>query len=78
VAVELLDSYVCMRHSNQPERLMALKIRLSRQLGYRVIQVIITCYFKTVAKITQTSCIDFPHRLEIVGCSTDQSEAARN
>lgn len=41
MAVELLDSYVCMRHSNQPDRLMALKIRLSRQLGYRVIQVMI-------------------------------------
>lgn len=40
VAVEVLDSHVCMRHSNIPERLLNLKIRLSRELGYKVIEVI--------------------------------------
>ncbi|XP_057366003.1 uncharacterized protein LOC130686854 [Daphnia carinata] len=39
VAVEVLDSYVCMRHSNRPERLLALKNRLSRELGYKVIEL---------------------------------------
>ena len=46
IAVEVLDSYVCMRHSNRPERLLALKIRLSSQLSYKVIKVIcIMCRF---------------------------------
>ncbi|KAK4029137.1 hypothetical protein OUZ56_022147 [Daphnia magna] len=39
VAVEVLDSHVCMRHSNIPERLLNLKIRLSRELGYKVIEL---------------------------------------
>lgn len=46
VAVELLEPSFCMRPSGnlpqsqlQPERLMALKIRLAEKLGYSVIQV---------------------------------------
>ena len=30
-----------MRHSSRPERLLAFKMRLSKQLGYRVIAVIL-------------------------------------